>query len=161
MGADAMRVGLFVDADATRVREVLAACELDMLQFHGEETAEFCRKFHMPYIKVIRVRSDRDIRSQLADYHDAWAIMLDTFVENVPGGTGQQFDWSLWPGDVELPLVLAGGLDADNVAGAIKSLRPFGVDVAGGVEQIVNGSRLKGVKDPELVDKFVREVRDV
>ena len=150
------RVGLFVDPSEDDVRAACDACALDLLQFHGDETPEFCERFAMPYMKVIRMRDDTDIDAVVARFSDAWAIMLDTYVPGVPGGTGAAFDWGRWPQGLEARLVLAGGLDPENVSAAITALQPFGVDVSSGVE----GQR-KGIKDPARVEAFMKEVRRV
>lgn len=152
-GSNLTRVGVFVDADPSWVREILDVCELDMLQFHGAESADYCNQFELPYMKAVRVRADMDWQA-LAAYDTAWALLLDTYVHGVQGGTGATFDWSLWPDNVHPRKILAGGLDAHNVRQAIRSTQPFGVDVAGGVE-----GAAKGRKDPAKVKEFLLEVR--
>jgi len=149
-----VRVGLFVDADADTVRRVLDAVPLDLLQFHGAENGEFCRGFDVPYVKVLRVREPLDMAALEQSYGDACALLLDAYVPGRPGGTGERFDWSLWPSRSLLPLLLAGGLTPDNVAEAVATAAPWGVDVSGGVE----GSR-KGEKDPLRIREFVAEVK--
>jgi len=148
-------VGLFVDAGADEVNQVLARVQLDCLQFHGDETAEFCEQFARPYIKAIRVREDTDIHLAAETYASARGLLLDTYVEKVAGGTGQQFDWSRVPHDCAKPVILAGGLTAENVGDAILQTRPYAVDVSGGVEQA------KGIKDPEKIEAFIKEVNRV
>jgi phosphoribosylanthranilate isomerase len=148
------RVGLFVDAPEDSIRRVLEAVELDLLQFHGDEPGAACRRYGMPYLKAIRVRGPLDLPAIEAEYADACALLLDAWVPGQAGGTGRTFDWSLWPGQARLPLILAGGLDPDNVGSAVASLRPWGVDVSGGVE----GAR-KGEKDAALIQRFIAEVR--
>lgn len=150
----AVRVGLFVDAAPEWVRTVLAAVELDLLQFHGDERGEFCRGFGLPYVKALRMREALDIAALETEYADACALLLDAWAPGQAGGTGQRFDWTLWPKSSSLPLVLAGGLDPDNVALAVRTLAPWAVDVAGGVE----GPR-KGEKDAERIQRFIAEVR--
>ena len=150
------RVGLFVDPSEDEVEAVCDTCELDMLQFHGDETPEFCGRFAMPYMKVLRMRSGASVVEVAERFPDAWAIMLDAFVPGVPGGTGEVFDWSAWPRSIDARLIVAGGLDACNVARAITELEPFGVDVSSGVE----GER-KGIKDPARIEAFMKEVRGV
>jgi phosphoribosylanthranilate isomerase len=149
------RVGLFVDPSPEEVEEVLAAVALDILQFHGNESRELCSAFGMPYLKAVRMRADVDFAEAEAAHPEAWAFLLDTYVAGTPGGTGQTFDWSLWPERSESRLILAGGLTVDNVAAAIRATQPFGVDASGGVEV------RKGVKDAELVERFVKEARSV
>ena len=148
-------VGLFVNASAAEVNAVLAQVPLDLLQFHGDETPEFCQAFKRPYIKAVRVQSTLDILAACNTYTDAAGILLDTFVAGVPGGTGQAFDWSLIPQNAVKPLILAGGLDASNVAQAISQVKPYAVDVSGGVEAS------KGIKDPARVRAFVAAVRSM
>lgn len=148
------RVGLFVNATAADVKEVLARVELDILQFSGDETAAFCGSFAKPYIKAIKMQPDTDIRALEVEYADAWALLLDTYDALQAGGTGRAFDWSLWPEHSTKRLILAGGLDPDNVGAAVAQLAPFGVDVASGVE----GKR-KGQKNSERVRRFIQEAR--
>jgi len=149
-----VRVGLFVDAPDAFVSSVLNAVELDLLQFHGRETASACRSFGLPYVKAIRVGAALPMADLESEYADACALLLDAHVPGQAGGTGQAFDWSFWPASSRLPLVLAGGLDPDNVGPAIRRLRPWAVDVSGGVE----GAR-KGEKDAGRIQRFITEVR--
>lgn len=146
-------VGLFVNASRGELNEVLEAVPLDLLQFHGDETAADCSGYHRPYIKALRVRPGEDIQARCAEFPQAAGILLDTFVPGVPGGTGESFDWSLVPEDPGCPIILAGGLSAENVAAAIRQVRPWAVDVSGGVEAS------KGVKDAAKVRAFVAAVR--
>ena len=146
-------VGLFVNASRCEINETLDAVSLDVLQFHGDETPADCEGFHRPWYKALRVKAGEDVRAQVARYVGASAILLDTFVAGVPGGTGEVFDWSLIPADLPKPLILAGGLTSQNVRQALAEVRPFAVDVSGGVELS------KGVKDAQKVQDFVRSVR--
>jgi len=146
-------VGLFVNASRCEINEILDAVPLDMLQFHGDETPAQCEGFHRPWFKAIRVGNGEDIEAQVARYANASGILLDTFVAGVPGGTGERFDWSLIPAALAKPLILAGGLTAENVQQAIAQVRPYAVDVSGGVEAS------KGVKDASKVMAFVGRVR--
>jgi phosphoribosylanthranilate isomerase len=146
-------VGLFVNASRCELNETLDAVPLDMLQFHGDETPADCEGFHRPWYKALRVKAGEDIRGQVARYVGASAILLDTFVAGVPGGTGEVFDWSLIPANLPKPLILAGGLNLQNIQQAVAEVRPFAVDVSGGVEVS------KGIKDAESVREFVRLVR--
>lgn len=145
-------VGLFVDADAEYVREVLSQVRLDLLQFHGDETPEYCRQFGVPYLKAVRVRPETNLLQYAAAYADAKALLLDAYIPGTPGGTGTTFDWALIPRDFPKPIILAGGLDAGNVSEAIRQCRPYAVDVSGGVE------RQKGIKDAEKIAAFMRGV---
>jgi len=155
---DCVRVGLFVDSPRNEVEQVLDVCELDLLQFHGEETPEYCASFGIPYMKVLGVGSEapstQRLEVKIRSYADAWAVLLDTHAPKLKGGTGTTFDWSLWPKDISVRLVLAGGLEPLNVREAIEATRPFGVDVASGVEGAV-----KGEKDPQRLEQFMQEVR--
>lgn len=146
-------VGLFVDATDAELTEILATVPLDVLQFHGDESPEFCSGYGRPYLKALRVKPGDDVAAAMARYAEAAGILLDTYVEGVPGGTGEAFDWSLVPRDSSQPIILAGGLDAENVAAAIAQVRPYGVDVSGGVEQS------KGIKDAGKIHAFLRAVR--
>ena len=145
-------VGLFVNAEASEISDILSAVHLDLLQFHGDETPMQCRQFSRPYMKAIRVKSDTNLVQYAADYADAKALLLDAFAEGVPGGTGQVFDWNLIPSNLSVPVVLAGGLNADNVTQAIQKVRPYAVDVSGG------GEASKGIKDAAKIAAFMRGV---
>jgi phosphoribosylanthranilate isomerase len=147
-------VGLFVDAGADEVRDVIGRVRPDLLQFHGAEPPEFCRQFGVPYMKALRVRPGLDLIQCESAYHDAKALLLDAFVEGVPGGTGATFDWKLIPGALQLPVVLSGGLTPVNVGEAIRQVRPWAVDVSSGVE------KTKGIKDAEKIAAFMSGVRD-
>lgn len=148
------RVGLFVDVDAERVSATINAVGLDVLQFHGEESAETYRAFGRPYIKAVRMRDGVDLHAQQRAYPDAIGVLLDTYVRHAPGGSGETFDWHLVPRDLEKPIILAGGLTADNVKEAIKAVQPFAVDVSSGVEET------KGIKDPKKISAFIERVRE-
>ena len=146
-------VGLFVDPTAEFVRRVCEEVPLELLQFHGEEDNEFCMSFGRRFIKAIRVKPGVALASTDTTYPDASGILLDTYVSGTPGGTGLAFDWSLIPQGLQTPLILAGGLNGNNVADAVRQVRPYAVDVSGGVEAG------KGIKDPSKILEFVREVR--
>jgi phosphoribosylanthranilate isomerase len=146
-------VGLFVDESTDNVRRVLESVPIDLLQFHGDESAAYCQQFARPWLKALRVRPGLDIAGECDRYRGARGVLLDTWHEGKPGGTGRTFDWTLAAGDLPLPVVLAGGLDEDNVAAAIRALRPSAVDVSGGVE------RSPGIKDVPRIRRFVRAVR--
>ncbi len=145
-------VGLFVDADPVFVEHVLSIAHLDLLQFHGDESPAGCRQYSRPYIKAIRVKSDTNLVQYAVNFSDAKALLLDAFAEGVPGGTGLVFDWSLIPQSLALPIILAGGLNADNVGLAIQKVHPYAVDVSGGVEAS------KGIKDVAKIAAFMRGV---
>ncbi|OLU19102.1 N-(5'-phosphoribosyl)anthranilate isomerase [Pseudomonas sp. PA1(2017)] len=148
-------VGLFVNMPQRDIEAVLAAVPLDLLQFHGDESAADCEVLGRPYIKALRVRAQDDVAALVDAYPSARAVLLDTFVDGVPGGTGQAFDWALVPAKLSKPVILAGGLTPGNVAAAIAQVRPYAVDVSGGVEAS------KGIKDAAKVKDFVRAVRAV
>ena len=147
-------VGLFIDPEPAQVEATLKLADLDMLQFQGNETEEFCSQFGLPYLKGVRVRSKADIGVAQSNHAAAWGLLLDAYVEGEHGGTGQQFDWAAWPQDAAERLIVAGGLTPENVGGAISVLKPFGVDVCSGVN--VEGSKTR--KDPERVGRFVDAV---
>lgn len=145
-------VGLFVDANTDQVNEISNKVQLDCLQFHGNETAAYCEQFARAYIKAIRMQPETDLNANASEYVSARALLLDTYVKDTPGGTGQAFDWSLVPEHCDKPIILAGGLTPDNVAEAIKQVRPYAVDVSGGVE------KSKGVKDVDKIKQFINAV---
>ena len=147
-------VGLFVDAAPTEVHAVLAQLPLDMLQFHGNETPEYCRGFGRSYLKAVRVKLGADLVQYASAYPDAKGLLLDAHVEGIAGGTGQSFDWSLIPAQLPLPVVLSGGLNSANIAEAIRRVQPAAVDVSSGVEAT------KGIKDTEKIAAFMQGVRN-
>ena len=126
-------VALFVNADAAQIAQVIGRVHPAMLQFHGDETPEFCAQFGLPFVKACRVRQGVDAARYLRPYARAAAWLLDSFVPEY-GGVGERFDWSLAPRNLARPLILSGGLDAGNVGDAIRRVRPWGVDVSSGVE---------------------------
>ncbi|MBF8747990.1 phosphoribosylanthranilate isomerase [Pseudomonas putida] len=146
-------VGLFVNASRCELNEILEVVPLDLLQFHGDETPADCEGFHRPWIKALRVRPGDDLEAACQLYGGAQGVLLDTYVAGVPGGTGEAFDWSLVPAGLSKPVILAGGLSAGNVGQAIAQVRPYAVDVSGGVEQS------KGIKDAAKIDAFIRAVK--
>ena len=155
-------VGLFVDAPPEQIAALLEQVPLDMLQFHGDESPEYCAAFQRPWIKALRMRDGVDPRAEAERYGAAGArgLLVDSYVPGVPGGTGERFDWDRLPADPSLPLVLAGGLDPANVAQAGRRGRPWAVDVSGGVEVLgVDGRRQGGIKDPGAVSAFIRAAR--
>lgn len=145
-------VALFVDADPAQVHDVIAMVHPGLLQFHGDESPEYCRQFQMPYIKAVRVTAGLDLLQYAALYEDAQGLLLDAYVPGQAGGTGHSFDWTLIPEALPLPLILSGGLDMKNASQAVKSVRPWAVDVSSGVE---SG---KGIKDAAKVAIFIQEV---
>ncbi len=155
------RVAVFVDPAAAEVENVLDRVKIDLLQFHGDESAEFCeqfdKRFQRPYVKAVQMREGVDFHACALRYASAAGLLLDTDDPVRRGGTGKRFDWSLWPStrpsEPSAPLILAGGLNAGNVAAAIAATQPYAVDVSSGVETPV-----KGVKDPAKIIAFIKEV---
>lgn len=152
-------VGLFVDADKAFVQGVLANVALHVLQFHGDESFEYCEAFQRPYLKAIRMRPELDVQQAIDSYPSAVGILLDAYRLGVPGGTGETFDWQRVPAQASRPIVLAGGLTPENVALAIQSTRVdgidevYGVDVSGGVESS------PGKKDAHKIEQFIHNAR--
>lgn len=146
-------VGVYVDPDAVWVEETARAAKLNLLQFHGDESPEFCNQFSQPYIKAIRVKPDTDLLQYAARYRTAKGLLLDTYAANMPGGTGHVFDWRLIPQQLPLPLILSGGLNPDNVVHAIQQTKPWAVDVSSGVEAS------KGIKDKKKIIAFMQGVK--
>lgn len=145
-------VGLFVNAAEEAVRDVLDKVPLGLLQFHGDESADECRRFSRPWIKAVRMAEDVDLNRVAAEYSGAQALLLDSYQKGVPGGTGHAFDWARVPADLKMPVILAGGLGPDNVTDAIRRVHPYAVDVSSGVE------RDKGIKDAAKIIAFMRGV---
>ncbi|MFM1956057.1 MAG: N-(5-phosphoribosyl)anthranilate isomerase [Pseudomonadota bacterium] len=145
-------VALFVDASRADVEAVLSQVNIDLIQFHGQESADECRQYGKSYMKAIRVKGDTNLVQYETEYSDAKALLLDAYAEGVPGGTGQVFDWTIIPKNLSKPIVLAGGLDAGNVEQAIRQVKPYAVDVSGGVEF------KKGIKDAAKIAAFMRGV---
>lgn len=145
------RVGLFVNEDAAAVERATREAALDLLQFHGDESAEYCERFGLPWIKAVRVRPETDLLECADRFRGARALLLDAWSE-AWGGSGKRFDWSLIPPSLPMPLILSGGLDPDNVAEAVRNIRPVAVDVSSGVESA------KGIKDVARVAAFISGV---
>jgi len=143
-------VGLFVDPEPVNVDVVLAQVSLDLIQFHGNETPGFCGSFGRPYLKAIRMREGVDLAFERARYSGARGLLLDTYQSGTPGGTGEAFEWGRVPENLAASIILAGGLNPDNVAAAIKQVRPYAVDVSGGVEAS------KGIKDAAKMAAFFK-----
>lgn len=146
-------VGLFLDADENWVREVASLVGLDLLQFHGDEAPEVCRASGYPYLKAVGMLGQRDPVSYAARYEDARGFLLDSHGQGEAGGTGRTFDWGLAPPVLPRPIILAGGLNPGNVGEAIGRMGPYAVDVSSGVETA------PGIKDSDLIMRFVNEVR--
>lgn len=146
-------VGLFVDATVAEVERVLEQVPLSLLQFHGQESNESCSRYGVPFTKAVHMAKGVDVSSTLLAYPDSRGFLLDTFVAGVPGGTGQVFDWSVVPQNLQEPIILAGGLTARNVSNAVLRVRPYAVDVSGGVEAA------KGIKDATRIEEFILAVQ--
>jgi phosphoribosylanthranilate isomerase len=145
-------VGLFVDADKATIEKILAEVPLDLLQFHGEEPATFCRGFARPWIKAVRMAEGVDLASEAQRYCGAQGLLLDSFQQGVPGGTGHAFDWARIPAGLSMPIILAGGLNPQNIQQAVRTVHPWAVDVSSGVEAS------KGIKDADKINAFMRGV---
>ena len=146
------RVAVFVDPEPEFVRAVLARAGPSCLQFHGGESAGFCRSFGLPYLKALRMRDGIDLQGAAREYGDARGLLLDSYIPGRPGGTGETFAWERARMAGGPPVIIAGGLTAENVAAAIAAAAPYGVDVSGGVEDA------PGVKNPGAVHEFCAAV---
>jgi phosphoribosylanthranilate isomerase len=147
-------VALFVNPQPSEVEAVLRQVRPDVLQFHGEETPEFCRSFGVPYLKAARVRPQTDLLQFAAIYADAQGLLLDAWSEAGHGGTGERFDWNMIPNHLPKSVILAGGLSSANVRHAIGLVHPWAVDVSSGIEIA------KGIKDAALIAAFMKEVKN-
>jgi phosphoribosylanthranilate isomerase len=147
-------VALFVDEKESAIRQVMSNVSIDCLQFHGDEQADECRIYHKPYMKAIRMKETVDVAKIAEQYHDASALLLDAYHSGIKGGSGQRFNWDLIPEKCLLPIVLAGGLDQNNVKQAIQSVKPYALDVSSGVELD------KGVKDVAKMAAFIQEINE-
>lgn len=145
-------VGLFVNEPLADVNRIIGSLRLGLVQFHGDETPEYCDSVGHPYMKALRATNRDQIKVEAQSFETAQAILVDTATDGQFGGTGKTFDWSMLP-DLAKPVVLAGGLDATNVGAAIAATHPYAVDVSGGVE------RSRGVKDVAKMKKFVEAVQ--
>ncbi len=147
-------VGLFVNVSRVEIEAISAQVHLDLIQLHGDETPEDCAQICLPYIKAIRVKADTNLIQCALDFEGAKALLLDTYSDTAYGGTGLAFDWKLIPQNLSKPIVLAGGLTAENIGLAIKQVKPYAVDVSGGVEH------KKGIKDSAKIAEFMQQVRE-
>jgi len=146
-------VAVFVNPTREEVEAAIRECGVTLLQFHGDESPDFCAAFSRPYIKAARIRPELDLLKYLSPHEVARAWMLDSFHGDLWGGTGGTFDWGLVPRGMVKPVILSGGLTADNVANAVKRIRPYAVDVSTGVEVS------KGIKDAAKIAAFIGAVR--
>ena len=148
-------VALFMNADAEQVNDTLSKVNLDLLQFHGTESAEFCRSFKKPYIKAVGIDGLKNFTEYADQYHDALGILIDSHALGKAGGTGETFDWELLPKNYAKPIILAGGLTPDNVAEAIKQTSVYAVDLSSGVESS------PGIKSKAKIDALMKEVKRI
>ena len=148
-------VGLFLDASKDEVADVLEQVPLDLLQFHGSETPEYCRSFSRPYMKAVGMLGLSDFASYADQYPDSKAFLVDSHTPGSAGGTGKTFDWNDIPNDYKKPIILAGGLNPDNIANAIESTSVYAVDLSSGVEI------LPGIKSEEKITALMQEVKRV
>ena len=146
-------VGLVVDRTVADVEQIIATTSIDIVQCHGEEPAADCESLSRPYIKAIRVKADTDVGALARSYPHARAILLDAYVPGVPGGSGQRFDWRQAQTEIVQPLIIAGGLDPENVDSAITQLSPYAVDVSSGIESS------PGLKDTGKMTEFMQNIR--
>lgn len=147
------RVGLFVNEEAETVQRIFELARLNLIQYHGEESPEFCDAIGLPYIKAFRVRKGMDLRTEMDRYPHASGFLLDAYVKGQPGGTGERFDWELIP-QSHAPIILAGGLTPDNAKDAIDQVAPWALDVSGGIET------KPGRKDPDKMARFMNACRN-
>jgi len=147
------RVGLFVNEEAESVQRIFEIARLNLIQYHGEESPEFCDAIGLPYIKAFRVRKGMDLRTEMDRYPNASGFLLDAHVKGQPGGTGERFDWELIP-HTHAPIILAGGLTPDNAKDAIDQVAPWALDVSGGIET------KPGRKDPDKMARFMDACRN-
>lgn len=153
-----MSVGLFLNAPADFVTSVLASVPLDLLQFHGSETPQYCASFNRPYIKAVGMKDlpDEDDFNQYADrYSQARGFLVDSHAIGKAGGTGDTFDWRRVPQHYSRPIILAGGLNPNNIAQALQTVAVFGVDLSSGVESS------PGKKDKQKITQLMNEVKRI
>ncbi len=155
MGAWQTPVALFVNSPRDQIKAVITEIPNVLLQFHGDESPEFCQSFERPYVKAIRMQTGIDVLLESARFNTAQALLVDSWSDTY-GGTGHVFDWSLLPKPSQLKqaLILSGGLNESNVAQAIEILRPYGVDISSGIEFE------RGVKSIEKIEKFCKAVQN-
>jgi len=147
------RVGLFVNERAECIKRIFETARLNLIQYHGDETPEFCDTLGLPYIKAFRVQQGMDLRAEMDRYPNASGFLLDAYVKGQPGGTGERFDWGLIP-QSDVPIILAGGLTPDNAKDAIEQVAPWALDVSGGIET------KPGRKDPDKMARFMNACRN-
>ena len=151
----ALAVALLVNASENLVAQVIDQVKPDFLQFHGDESPDFCHQFDYPFIRAVRMRPGLDIDAEVAAYQAQGGFLFDAWSDDLYGGTGHSFDWSRLPTSRDYPLILAGGLTPDNVANAVAQVKPDMVDVSGGVESA------PGVKDKAKVKAFIVSAKNI
>ena len=149
------KVGLFVNASSNFVDQVLNSVNIDTIQFHGDESSSDCSQFQMPFIKAIRMREGTNLLKQAEEFSSAAGLLLDSFEEDSYGGTGKSFDWNLIKNNLDLPIILAGGLNKDNIMSAIEKTQPYAIDISSGVEVD------KGIKDIEKTKEIIEIVKSI
>ncbi len=147
------RVGLFVNEQPAIIQNIFERTKLNLIQYHGDETPEFCDAVGLPFIKAFRVRPGIDIQTEMERYPNASGFLLDAYVKGQPGGTGERFDWGMIP-QSNAPIILAGGLSPDNAKDAIEQVAPWALDVSGGIET------KPGRKDPDKMARFMNACRN-
>ena len=153
IGIDFLTIPVFVNPSTEEVINFLSIFPNSILQFHGDEEEEFCKVFNKPYIKAINVSKQEDLVNDLNKYKDSFAYLLDSGDSQNRGGTGETFDWKLIPKDLSNKIIVAGGLDSNNIEVLLSEVSPFGVDVSSGVESKI------GVKDHSKIDNFIKLVK--
>ena len=149
------KVGLFVNSKSSYIDQVLNSVNIDTIQFHGDESPSDCSQFQMPFIKAIRMREGTNLLKQAEEFSSAAGLLLDSFEEDSYGGTGKSFDWNLIRDNIDLPIILAGGLNKDNVMSAIEKTQPYAIDISSGVEVD------KGIKDIEKTKEIIEIVKSI
>ena len=147
-------VALFVNAEPSTISQVVDEVGVDLLQFHGQECPEYCAQHRRPWIRAVRMKPDTDLPAIQGEFSAGRGLLLDAYRPGVPGGTGETFDWDRIPAQLAPRIVLAGGLNPQNIADALRRVRPYAVDVSGGVETS------PGIKDPNMMKAFIEEVRN-
>ena len=155
MTSESLAIALLVNPSESLVRQVIDQVKPDFIQFHGDETPEFCHQFNFPFIRAVRMREGLDIDAEVAAYKAEGGFLFDAWSDDLYGGTGHSFDWSRLPSTTDYQLILAGGLTANNVNQAVAMTKPYMVDVSGGVESS------PGVKDPQKVEAFINEAKKI
>ena len=149
------KVGLFVNSKSSYIDQVLNSVNIDTIQFHGDENPSDCSQFQMPFIKAIRMREGTNLLKQAEEFSSAAGLLLDSFEEDSYGGTGKSFDWNLIRYNIDLPIILAGGLNKDNVISAIEKTQPYAIDISSGVETE------KGIKDIGKTKEIIEIVKSL